>query len=202
MLLAGCTNPAAEVPSDFKGGELAAKAGALHEIVPVEEVAAVAGTDAGKIGMHYENYSPNPATHTLQYHWLSGKTLSLPGGHSIDEYHSLGIAFVKPMNTEEFKAQYSSNADLQKKVDELGADSTLGADEAIAEARYISEYAKVRKLEEVPRVGEMAFWETPVQALHVFANGVAFTVTVNLGEDEKENRAKAVEMVKVILNRQ
>lgn len=201
MLLTGCTSPAAEVPSGFNGEDLAAKATALHEIISPEEVAKVAGVDAALIGMHYENYSPDPSRHSVQYHWPGGKTVSLPGGHSIDEYHSLGIAFVKPVSREEFKAQYHNNADLQKKVNELGADSTLGADEAIAEARYISEYAGVRKLEEVPRVGEMAFWETPVQALHVFADGVTFTITVNLGEDEKENRNKAVEMVKAILKR-
>lgn len=198
VILSSCTKPAAEMPSDFKGTALAAKATALHKIISVEEVAGWAGTDTGKIGIHYENYASDPSEHSIQYHWPSGKVVSLPGGHSIDEYHSVGIAFLESMNMEEFKTRYGSNAGLQKKVNELGKDSTLGADVAIAEARYIGEYAKVRKLEEIPQVGELAFWEMPIQALHVYADGVTFTVTVNLGE--KENRNKAVEMVKIILN--
>lgn len=197
-MLGACTKPAAEMPSDFKGTELAAKVTALHQIISVDEVAGWAGTDTGKIGIHYENYASDPSEHSIQYHWPSGNTLSLPGGHSIDEYHSLTIAFLEPMNREEFRTRYGTNAGLQKKVNELGKDNALGADAAIAEARYIGEYAKVRKLEEISQVGELAFWEMPVQALHVYADGVTFTVTVNLGE--KENRSKAVEMVKIILN--
>lgn len=201
LLLTACTKPGAEVPSDFKGGELAAKVTALHKIVSLEDVARLAGVDAGKIGIHYENYSPAPRQHSVQYHWPTGNTVSLPGGHSIDEYHSVGIAFVEAMTAGEFKSRYGTNAGLQKRVDELGKDSTLNADAITAEAKYLAGYAQSRKLESLSGVGEAAWWETPVQALHVFADGVAFTVTVNVGENENANRTKAVEMVRIILTR-
>lgn len=201
ILLTACTKPRAEVTSDFKGAELVAKVTALHTIVSVEDVARLAGVDAEKIGIHYEDYSSAPQHHSVQYHWPTGNTVSLPGGHSIDEYHSLGIAFVETMTADEFKSRYGTNAGLQKKVDMLGKDSTLDTDAITAEAKYLAGYAQNRKLESLSGVGEAAWWETPVQALHVFADGVAFTVTVNVGENESANRTKAVEMVRIILNR-
>lgn len=200
MMFSGCTKPTAEVPSDFKGENLAAKVTALHKIVSLEDVAGLAGVDAGKIGIHYEDYSPDPQQHSVQYHWPTGNTVSLPGGHSIDEYHSAGIAFVESMTADEFRNRYGTNAGLQKKVNDLGKDSTLSAEVAIAEAKYLGDYAKSRKLESLSGIGEIAIWETPVQALHVFADGVAFTVTINVGENEKANRGKAVEFVRLILN--
>ncbi len=200
IFLGACTRPAAEVPSDFNGGELAARATALHKIVLPEDVALLAGVEAGKIGIHYEDYSPTPGQHSVQYHWPTGNIVSLPGGHAIDEYHSLGIAFVEAMTADEFRSRYGSNAGLQKRVDQLGKDSTLNADAITAEAKYLAGYAQSRKLEGLSGVGEAAWWETPVQALHVFADGVAFTVTVNVGENESANRTKAVEMVRMILD--
>lgn len=200
VVLCGCTKPTAEMPSDFEGAKLAAKVTALHEILSADDVAGLSGADAGKIGIHYENFSSDPAQHSLQYHWPTGNILSLPGGHSIDEYHSAGIAFVELMTADEFKQRYGTNAGLQQKVNELGKDSTLSTEVAIAEAKYLGEYAKSRELESLDGVGELAFWETPVQALHVFADGVSFTVTINVGENEETNRGKATELVRLILN--
>ncbi len=200
VLLCSCAKPGAELPGGFKGEDLAAKATALHEIISPEDVARLAGTDAGKIRIHYENYSPDPARHSVQYYWPTGETLALPGGNTIDEYHSAGIAFVESLTSNEFRRRYGSNAGLQEKVNELGKDSTLSADAVIAEAKYLAGYAKTRKLENLSGIGEIAYWETPVQALHVFADGVTFTVTINAGENEKTNRSKATELVHLILN--
>lgn len=199
-MLGACTGPTAEVPSDFNGSEMAARAMALHKIISTEDVARLAGVDAGKIGIHYENYSPALRKHSVHYHWPTGNTVSLPGGHTIDEYHSLGIAFVEAMTAEEFRSRYGTNAGLQQRVDELGKDSTLNTDVVTAEAKYLADYAQNRHLKSLNGVGEAAWWETPVQALHVFADGVAFTVTVNVGENESTNRTKAVEMVRIILS--
>lgn len=201
LMLGACSRPTAEVPSGFSGNDLAKKVIALHEIISLEEVARFAGVEVSKIGIHYEDYSPYPAQHSVQYHWPTGQTVSLPGGNSIDEYHSAGIAFVESMTAEEFRSSYGTNAGLQKRVNELGKDSSLTAEAAIAETRYLADYAKIRKLESLSAVGEIAFWETPVQALHVFADGVTFTVTINTGENEKVNRDKAIKIAGIILSR-
>ena len=64
----------------------------------------------------------------------------------------------------------------------------------------IADYADRRKTEKLENVATMAFWETPMNALHVLAKDAAFTLTANFGENEALAKDKSVELTNAILN--
>ena len=71
-------------------------------------------------------------------------------------------------------------------------------DIVISEAKYLAKNSKIQKFEKWENFGELSYWETPVNALHVFVDGISFTVTTNF-PDEKLSRNKAIAFTKLII---
>ena len=95
-----------------------------------------------------------------------------------------------------------THLDVYKRQDEINRitkDETVDADIAIAEAKGLAENAKTQQFEKLENIGEAAYWETPVNALHVFANGISFTVTTNL-ENEKRSKEKAIALTAFVFS--
>ena len=76
-------------------------------------------------------------------------------------------------------------------------DKDTDPDIAIAEVKYLASQSAVQQFEQIEQVGEMAYWETPVQALHVFAKGYAFTITTNM-ESSAESLERAIALAQLI----
>ncbi len=190
-----------EVPAEFNSKVLV-EIMKNPQSVSKEEIAKIAGTDAGKIKVYNENISPETSKRTILFSWPNGeqKSIKTIDGKELkmEAYSSLGIGLVKKISKEDFQKQFESKEFIQNEINRISKDETINADLAIAEAKNLAENAKIQKIEKLENVAESAYWETPVNALHVFANGISFTITTNL-EDDK-SRETAIKMVKFIFN--
>lgn len=202
LISCGIQNETVEIPSDFD-------ANVLTEIMknpenfPKEKLAEITGTDAGKIKIYKEYFSPDPTRRSLLFSWSNGtqKSIKTIDGKELkmDAYSSIGIGLIQKISKENFIEKFESKEFIQNEINRISKDENIEADLAIAEAKNLAQNAKIQKFEKLKNIGEIAYWETPVNALHVFASGNSFTVTTNL-ETEKESKEKAVQMVKLIFD--
>lgn len=168
-----------------------------------EEIAKIAGTESVKIKIYNESFSPEISKRNVLYSWPNGKNkiVKTQSGKELklDAYSSVGVGFIKKISKLDFQKQYESNEFIQNEINRITNDESIDADLAIYEAKHLAETAKIQKFQKMENIGELAYWETPVNALHVFANGIAFTVTTNM-EEESDSREAALKMVKLIMN--
>ena len=104
------------------------------------------------------------------------------------------------MTVEEFEQYYGTNDGLQMQVDAMAKQKDFNKETGTVEAKYIAGYAERRKTEKLENVATMAFWETPMNSLHILAKDAAFTITANFGDDETLAKKKSAELVNTILN--
>lgn len=191
----------ASVPAEFEAKQLLSNTDKLNRILTADMVAKVGAVSKEKLQINYEDFSESVANQKLAYSWNSGKEIKVGGGkHAIAQYYSLGIANVQAMEETTFAQVMGSSAGLQKQVDALAKDTFLSKDLAMEQAAYLKAYAKEQKITAVKNVGNLAYWETPIQVLHVLANGVAFSITANFGGDEAQNKSKAIALANEIFN--
>ncbi|MFV0472138.1 MAG: hypothetical protein ACK5L7_08940 [Paludibacteraceae bacterium] len=204
LLLTGCNNThqSAEAPATFEVKQLTAIM-QNPQSVSKESIAKVAGTDAAKIKIYNEDFAADVSKRTILFSWVNGKKKSVKTTDGkelqMDGYSSLGLGFVTKISKEDFRKKFESKSYVQDEIDRVTKDETVDADIAIAEAKNLAANAKIQNFEKLENLGESAYWETPVNALHVFAKGISFTVTTNLA-DENKSKEKAVELVKLVFN--
>lgn len=202
-LFASCggSTESVHIPNDFSSEKIISKQNQLQKILTKEMVAKVANVPVVKVDAHIESNINKPGQYTMLYSWATGNTLKVGGGkHEIAEYHSISIGFVQQMTAEAFEKYYGTNDGLQEQVNQMAKQENFNKETGTIEAKYIADYAGRRKTEKLQNVATMAFWETPINALHVLANDAVFTVTTNFGNDETLAKEKSVELVKAILN--
>lgn len=187
------------VPDDFSSEKIISKQNRLQQILTKEMVAKAVNVPIEKIEISVENSINRSGQYTALFSWTTGDKKRV-GNHEIDEYHSISIGFIKQMNIDDFEKYYGTNEGLQMEVDNMSKQEYFNKEIGTAEAKYISEYARTRKMQKLDNVATVAFWETPMNALHVLANDATFTVTVNFSDDEALAKKKSIELVKAILN--
>lgn len=203
FLLVSCGGNAEQVivSEDFKTETIISNQHKLQYILTKKMIAKVMGIAENNIEMQIENNIHQSGQYTVLYSWTTGKKKKVGDGKfEIDEYNSISIGFVKQMNVSDFEKQYGSNAGLQMQVNALAKQENFNKEVGTAEAKYIAEYAKIRQAEKLANIATAAFWETPMNALHVLIKDVAFTITTNFGDDEKLAKQKAIEVVNAIIN--
>lgn len=204
MLLLACNDKqeSAVVPATFEYRQLAAIM-KDPKAIDRERIARIAGTEATKLKTYQENFSADVSKRTIVFSWPNGekKSVKTTGGKELqlEGHSSLGLGFVKKTSEENFRKKFAGKASVQEEINSITKDENIDADIAISEARYLAENARLQQFDEVENVGEAAYWETPVNALHVYARGISFTVTTNM-ENEKASRKKAVELTKFIFS--
>jgi len=204
MLLLACNDKqeSAVVPATFEYRQLAAIM-KDPQAVDRERIAGIANTEVTKLKTYQENFSPDVSKRAIVFSWPDGekKSVKTTGGKELqlEGHSSLGLGFVKKTSEEKFRKKFAGITSVQDEINNITKDENVDADIAIMEARYMAENARLQQFEEVENVGEAAYWETPVNALHVYARGTSFTVTTNM-ENEKESRKKAVEFTKFIFS--
>lgn len=190
-----------QVPDNFHSKTIISNQNSLQKILTKEMVAKVVDIPAEKIMVHIENNIHQPGQYTLLYSWATGKKKSVADGKfEIDEYNSFSIGFINTMSASEFEKYYGSNEGLQIQIDDMTKQENFNKEIGMVEAKYISDYAGKRKTEKLNNVATMAFWETPMNALHILAKDAVFTITANFGKNENTAKSKSVELVKAILN--
>lgn len=197
----GSTTGSVSIPDDFNSEIVISNQNRLQKVLTKEMVAEVANIPVEKIEAHVESNINRQGQYTMLYSWSTGKTLKIGDGkHEIGEYHSISIGFVQQMTAEVFEQYYGTNDGLQMQVDDMAKQEHFNKEVGIVEAKYIAEYAGQRKTEKLENVATAAFWETPINTLHVLAKDAAFTITANFGDDEALAKKKSVALVNVILN--
>jgi len=202
MILVSCGNKTEEVkiPSDFNSEELISRKNQLQNILTKQMVAKVANVPSEAIEEYAENKLSQKGQYTILYSWKTGKTKSLSEKHSIAEYNSIGIGFVEKMDETTFEKKYGSNEGLQNQINQMAEQENFNKEIATAEAQYLSDYSKRRTIEKLQNVATAAYWEQPVNALHVLADKVSFTITTNFGDDGNLTKENAIKLVNEILN--
>ncbi len=201
--LASCRSQQDEVgiPSGFQAEQILDYVNQPEKILTKEMVAQVADVDTNVMIIVRDDYSRNPAEHKFSYSWDSGKAIKVGDGkYAIKQFYSLGIAHVQRISQKEFELQMGTAAGLQQRVNHLAKDTMYATNIAIAEAEYIKDYATIQQLTEIGNVATAAYWEMPIQVLHVYVEGVAFSVTANVGTDADQNRKYAIAIVREIMN--
>ncbi len=202
VISCGTQNETVEIPVDFDA-KILVEIMKNPENLSKEKLAEIVRTDTGKLKVSKEYFSPDPSKRTLLFSWPNGgqKTIKTIDNKElkIDAYSSMGIGFIQKISKENFQEKFESKTFIQNEINRISKDENIEADLAIAEAKNLAQNAKIQQFEKLENIGEIAYWETPVNALHVFANGNSFTVTTNL-ETEKESKKKAVQLVQLIFN--
>lgn len=196
----GGNTESVRVPDNFNSEVVISNQNQLQKILTKEMVAAVADVPVDKIDEHIEHNINQQGQYTLLYSWATGKKKKVGSGNEIDDYNSFSIGFIKKMTLAEFEQYYGTNDGLQMQVDAMAKQKHFNKQIGTAEAEYIAGYAGRRKTEKLSNIATMAFWETPMNALHVLAKDAAFTITANFGDDEALAKKKSAELVNVILN--
>lgn len=202
LISCGTQNETVEIPSDFDA-KILVEIMKNPENLSKDQLAEIIGTDAGNLKVSKEYFSPDPSKRTLLFSWPNGgqKTIKTIDHKELkmDAYSSMGIGFIQKISKENFQEKFESKTFIQNEINRISKDENIEADLAIAEAKNLAQNAKIQQFEKLENIGEIAYWETPVNALHVFANGNSFTVTTNL-ETEKESKEKAIQLVQLIFD--
>lgn len=197
----GQKNESVKVPVDFNPENLI-DIMKNPENLSQEKLAEIAGTESGKIKISKDYFSPDPSKRTLLFSWPNGgqKTIQTMKGKELkmDAYSSLGIGFIRKISREDFQKQFESKEFIQNEINRITSDEGIPTDVAISEAKNWAQNAKIQQFERMEEIDELAFWETPVHALHFYNNGFAFTISTNL-ENSNESKSKAIELLNLIL---
>lgn len=200
LISCGTQNETLEIPLDFDSKVLV-EIMKNPENLSKDKLAEIVGTESGKLKISQEYFSPDPSKRMLLFSWPNGgnKTIKTLEGKELkmDAYSSIGIGFIKKISKENFRQKFESKEFIRNEINRISKDEKIDADLAISEAKNLAQNAKIQKFEKLENIGEVAYWETPVNALHVFANGNSFTVTTNL-ETEKESKEKAIKLIQLI----
>ncbi|MFC2185766.1 hypothetical protein ACFCT7_00520 [Fulvivirgaceae bacterium LMO-SS25] len=206
LLIAACnnTNQPVTVPATFETKQLISIM-QNPQSVSKESIAKIAGTDASKIKVYNEKFSPDVSKRTILFSWANGekKSVTTIDGKELqlEGHSSMGLGFVRKISKTDFQKNKESKTAVQDEINRITKDKTIDVDIAIAEAKQLAGNAKIQQFEKLGNVGEISYWETPVNALHVFAKDISFTVTTNLA-DEKTSREKAIEFAQLVFNNQ
>jgi hypothetical protein len=204
VLLSACNQggPSVHIPAAFDVMHLTNIMKA-PESISKEAVAQIAGTNSDKIKIYNEDFSADLSKRTILFSWPNGnkKSVKIAAGKelSVNEYSSMGLGFVTKISKEYFQKKFEGKVFIQDEINRITKDEAIDADLAIMEARHLAETAKTQQFEKIENVGEMAYWETPINALHIFVKGISLTITTNLADNEI-SREKAIALTQLIFN--
>lgn len=186
---------------EFKTTDIVSVLKAPTEI-SIEDLAKLVGVDSQSIEVNEDYEAFRPSERRLLYSWANGQTdkmTDLSGEtFEIPSYSSIGLTGLKKMAVADFKERFESADYLQKQIDSMTENEQMDSDRVMAEAENLAEIQKTQKFEKIEGVGELAYWESPINALHVYTDGTAFTVSTNLSEAGKSKQT-AVAFLNLIL---
>lgn len=199
ITVVGCGSHSDEAmpPSSFKGATIMEAWQQPGKIIAKQSVAAIVSVDTSGLSIHMEAGARGEPG-TILYSWPSGKKRRLAEKVEIEEYCSVGLAAPRAISKELFVQQFTDDGFAEKQAMAMAKDTGIDVDIAIAEARYLAAIAKERRIVKIENVGEAAYWEMPLAALHVWVDHTAFTITTNLNAEEKQSRETAIGLAAAI----
>lgn len=202
LLLNACSNNGVPVPTSLDGANVAAFSLKPDSLLSTQTVAEIVGVTAAQLTVRLHASGVPYAGILATYSWESGETemVATPDGkEEIAIHYSAAIGLIEEITEQDFEVRFGSVNGLRAEAKTLAANNNVAGSTAAAELRYLNDYAKTLRYEEVRNVGKKAYWVLPAQALHVFADGVTFTVIGNSGSEE-QSKEQAMALAGAILS--
>ena len=190
-----------EVNAEFNPQELAVFM-VNPDQISKDKIADLVGVKADQIKVFNDEISSNVSQRSILFSWPNGEFKTQKISDSVElkleDYSSIGLGFLRKISKEEFQNQYESKDFIQKKIESISKDSTIQSDLAIMEMKDLAENHKHQTFEKLDDLGELAYWEKPLNALHVYNQNGAFTISTNM-KNESESKQIALKMVELLI---
>lgn len=200
------TDTAAEIPTGFKTDKIVANATNLSALVSKNEIADLVGVNANEIKLYQKNYDDDIATAMLLFSWQNGNDVSVNVNgkeRKLNGSSSIGIGRLMKLSKAEFDEMYRAKTkeEIGAEINQIVQNKDIDTDIAIYEAKELAKKAKSLSFTKLENVGTAAYWETPLNVLHVLTNDVAFSISTNLKADEVESKQKAIALANLIFKK-
>ena len=200
------TDTAAEIPTGFTTAKILANATNLSALVSKNEIADIVGVNANEIKLYQKNYDDDIATTMLLFSWQNGNDVSVNiNGKERKLYgsSSIGIGRLMKLSKTEFDEMYRAKTkeEIGAEINQIVQNKDVDADVAIYEAKELAKRAKSLSFTKLENVGTAAYWETPLNVLHVLANDISFSISTNLQKDETASKQKAIALANLIFKK-
>ena len=200
------SNTTAEIPKDFKTDKIVANATNLGALVSKAEIAAIVGINANEIKLYQKNFDGDIATAMLLFTWQNGNEVSVKVNgkeRKLNGSSSIGIGRLMKLSKAEFDEMYRARTkeEIGAEINQIVQNKDVDTDIAIYEAKELAKKAKSLSFTKLENVGTAAYWETPLNVLHVLANDITFSISTNLQEDETGSKQKAIALASLIFKK-
>lgn len=212
---------------DAAGGNtcLLAYSDKYDQLLGEADVLDATGFSKNVMETEYNKVLKNPVYHSFEYKFKN-KRVGMAFGldMEIEQKDIVKVAFIKPMSMKQFRDSYRVVTDQEMQAakqaladiaDEKSTDPDAKA--ALQKAKehnvsgesvkkvgggmldIIKEVSKANT--DVADLGDAAVWNTATNDLYVLQNGVKFEVNASVDNDKEKNKAVAIAMAKIILNK-
>ena len=188
--------------------------GKLDELLTLEMASSCASLPKEKAKVNYNKVMKNAAYHSIRYDWesdrkrtieISGRSMEVPKTNSVE------LSWVKASTLEEFSRDYHNPT----KEELENAKNAMKAKEAemVKEGKVTEEQAGMADdlatsmmenytVIDVPNLGDKAVWiqRKLGNELKVLYNGVEFQLTVDLSDNEGDNKTKSIKLAQQIID--
>lgn len=208
-------------------GCLAGYAEKLTDLLTATEAAGLAGKDAAATETQYNKATKSTAYHECIYKWEGNGRLMKNVAVKVTQDDIISVGCIETMTEAAFKDRYSEkteeqiaemNAVVDKQMDKaLEGNSTPEANTAAEKLKkagiskstaknttksMTGSFGKILKAyRPVDGVGDAAAWNEVSEKLHVLKDGVKVEIGVNLSDDTEVNKAKAIEITRMVLGK-
>lgn len=188
--------------------------GKLDELLTLEMASSCASLPKDKAKVNYNKVMKNAAYHSIRYDWesdrkrtieISGRSMEVPKTNSVE------LSWVKASTLEEFTFNYHNPT----KEELENAKNAMKAKEAemIKEGKATEEQVGMAddlatsmmenyKVIDIPNLGDKAVWiqRKMGNELKVLYPGVEFQLTVDLSDNEGDNKEKSIKLAQQIID--
>lgn len=205
--LISCTSGSSNIgsiPSDFDSKVLIQNSSQLEMLIEKKDVADLVGISEDKIRAFYEDFDERVSEHFLLFSWATNKSVSLGTREEkleIPAFSSMGFGRISQISQSAFEEKYQAKTaeSVKASIVAMTSDETIDSDEAIWEAKEVVRNAKTQRVERLENSGTVAYWETPINVLHAWVDGVEISVSSTVDEDSNLNKKKAIELLGLVL---
>jgi hypothetical protein len=215
------------IDSDVSGENtcLLAYAKNYDQIVSEAEILSLTGFSKEVMETNYQKFLKDPAFHAMQYKFKNkrmGKLGSLKGEYELPDV--VEITGIKASTLERFKKSYSAMTDEDRKLVEQQMSNAIDgksknkqaneAGEKLEKANVDKETAKTigsgimskfqeisQHYQEVSGLGDAASWNAMTNDIVVWKKGAEFQVKVEVSSEEEVNKALALKIAKLVLEK-
>ena len=170
------------------------------------EIAAIVGINANEIKLYQKNFDGDIATAMLLFTWQNGNEVSVKVNgkeRKLNGSSSIGIGRLMKLSKAEFDEMYRARTkeEIGAEINQIVQNKDVDTDIAIYEAKELAKKAKSLSFTKLENVGTAAYWETPLNVLHVLANDITVSISTNLQEDETGSKQKAIALANLIFKK-